>query len=170
MNPGPKGKNGKVPLSFALTQDASSNKDQEKLKSHLLLRQAEAILLVFAKEGPFAVRKRMSGSSTVAGQQPNEVDEVIRRVMAIDRVKKYVIFSREGIVLRHDGWPSENGDGGYKKCVQLAGTVSLLLHHCEQGCEDLLAPPNVSLRNPELSFSFKKENLTFVEYRTRWNA
>ncbi|GBG30809.1 Dynein light chain roadblock-type 1 [Hondaea fermentalgiana] len=72
----------------------------------------------------------------------NEVDEVIKRVMAIENVTRYVVFNKDGIVLRYEGWPSEEGDGGYRKCVQLAGTVANLVNHCSQGCQDMLAPPN----------------------------
>ena len=77
------------------------------------------------------------------GQQQSEVDEVIRRVMAIENVSRYVIFNKDGIVLRHEGWPGEEGDSGYRKCVQLAGAVATLVSHCAQGCQELLAPPNV---------------------------
>mmetsp|Transcript_16884 Transcript_16884/g.48206 ORF Transcript_16884/g.48206 Transcript_16884/m.48206 type:complete len:177 (+) Transcript_16884:240-770(+) len=89
------------------------------------------------------VAHELGGAGTMAaGNQGNEVDEVIRKVMAIESVSRYVIFNKDGIVLRYEGWPNEDGDGGYRKCVQLAGTVSNLVHHSSQGCQDLLAPPN----------------------------
>mmetsp|Transcript_30874 Transcript_30874/g.49518 ORF Transcript_30874/g.49518 Transcript_30874/m.49518 type:complete len:82 (-) Transcript_30874:1538-1783(-) len=79
-----------------------------------------------------------------AAQQVNEVDEAIKRLMAIGNVTQYVVYNKDGIVLRYEGWPNTDGDGGYRKCVQLCATVSILVTHCSQGCQDLLAPPNVS--------------------------
>ncbi len=73
-----------------------------------------------------------------------EVDEVIKRVMAIDNVTRYVIYNREGVVLRYEGWPASEVDGGYKKCVQLAGALSTLVQHSSKECQEYLAPPHVS--------------------------
>ncbi len=78
-----------------------------------------------------------------AAPQASEVDEVIKRVLAIENVSRYVVYNREGVVLRYEGWPASEPDGGYKKCVQLAGTLSTLVHHCSQQCQELLAPPHV---------------------------
>mmetsp|Transcript_590 Transcript_590/g.854 ORF Transcript_590/g.854 Transcript_590/m.854 type:complete len:123 (-) Transcript_590:123-491(-) len=77
-----------------------------------------------------------------AAQQANEVDEVVKSLTSVENVSRYVIFNKDGIVLRHEGWPSESGDQGYRKCVQLAATVAPLVHHCSKGCQDLLPPPN----------------------------
>ncbi len=70
---------------------------------------------------------------------------MIKRVLAIENVSRYMVYSREGVVLRYEGWPASEPDGGYKKCVQLAGTLSTLVHHCSQQCQELLAPPHVRI-------------------------
>lgn len=71
----------------------------------------------------------------------NEVDEVVKQVMAIENVNKYLIYNKDGIVIRYEGWPNDDGDNGYKKCVQLAGAITQLTHFSRNGCEELLAPP-----------------------------
>jgi len=66
----------------------------------------------------------------------------VKGVLKVERVTKYIIYNKEGILIRFEGWDDEKSS--YKKCVQLAATVSNLVRHCSSGCQELLAPPNVS--------------------------
>jgi len=90
----------------------------------------------------------------MAAQQFNEVEEVIKRVLAQEHVSKYVVFNKEGIVIKHGGWPNTTGDDGHQQCVQIAATVSRLVSHCAIGCQDLLEPPNVSFKHVAQIFDF----------------